>query len=128
MVTFFLETLLLALGSGIVGAVYRGVLAYEPVLNWWFRFGNRYEGRWFFAPVWGCVKCISGQLALWFYLFIEILPAWTRHGGQISTIGRPALYYTANPAAFILGLILAICGAILTAIILAPIIKKLENR
>lgn len=113
MFPLLLDCFALALGCGVVAAIYRGVLAYEPVLNWWFRFGNRYEGRWFFAPVWGCVKCISGQLALWFFLFTELAGAWDGYR---------------NPLAILFGLLLTICGAILTAIILAPIIQKLENR
>lgn len=47
---------------------YRLILAYQPVLNWWFRFGLRYEKKWFYKPIWGCELCISGQLALWTYL------------------------------------------------------------
>ena len=48
--------------------VYREILAEQPVLNWWFRWGIRFEKRWFWKPIWGCSLCISGQLALWIYV------------------------------------------------------------
>lgn len=53
---------------GLFAVVYRHILAYEPVLNWWFRFGARFEERWFYKPIWGCELCISGQIALWTYV------------------------------------------------------------
>lgn len=54
---------------GFCANVYANVLSHEEVLNWWFRFGARYEGRWFWKPIWGCQNCIAGQWALWFYIF-----------------------------------------------------------
>ena len=48
---------------------YRLVLAYEPILNWWFRFGLNYSSRFFYRPIWGCEKCFAGQIAFWTYLF-----------------------------------------------------------
>ena len=56
-----------ALIIAVVAYVYREILAYEDVLNWWFRFGLRFEKRWFYKPVWGCQLCFSGQVALWIY-------------------------------------------------------------
>ena len=47
---------------------YRLILAYQPVLSWWFQFGMRYNDKWFYKPIWGCELCFSGQLALWTYL------------------------------------------------------------
>lgn len=52
---------------GLFAVVYRHILAYEPVLNWWFVWGARFEDKWFYKPIWGCELCISGQLALWSY-------------------------------------------------------------
>ena len=57
-----------ALVLGITAVIYKNFLAHEEVLNWWFRFGARFEKRWFYKPIWGCVYCISGQLALWVYI------------------------------------------------------------
>lgn len=128
MINFFIETLLLALCCGTIAAVYKGWLAYEPVLNWWFRFGNKYETRWFFNPVWGCVKCIAGQLALWFYLFIEIMPAMFTERGQISTVGVPSLYFIANPIAWLFGLIWTICAAMLISCIIHFFILRVLNK
>lgn len=58
-----------ALIIAVVAYVYREFLAYEPVLNWWFKFGLRFENRWFYKPIWGCQMCFAGQLALWIYVF-----------------------------------------------------------
>lgn len=64
--------------------VYREILAEQPVLNWWFRWGIRFEKRWFYKPIWGCILCISGQWALWIYVLNWIAsyfngnaPFWT---------------------------------------------------
>lgn len=111
-------SLLVGFCCGLIGAIYRSVLAYELILNWWFRFGNRYEGKWFFRPVWECAKCFSGQLAGWFWLAFKILPAIIRYCGQISR-GLPfSIHYAQTGAALILGWFCAICAAIFTAIIL----------
>lgn len=115
MFNYFLDCLFLALGCGVVGAIYRGLLAYEPVLNWWFKFGARYEKRWFYPPVWGCVKCITGQLALWWFLILETIPRLLETKTLILEI-----------FALLFGLLFTICSAILTAIVLAPIISKLK--
>lgn len=57
---------------GLFAVVYRQILAYEPILNWWFKFGSRYESRFFYKPIWGCELCISGQVALWLYLLTSL--------------------------------------------------------
>jgi hypothetical protein len=112
MTPFLIEALFYALASGICAAVYRGVLAYEPVLQWWFKFGNRFEGKWFFAPIWGCIRCISGQIALWAYVLTAIVPAILIETGRFATLRPPAVYFTANPVAYLGGLIIAICGGV----------------
>lgn len=63
-----LDLLFLAIAIALTTISYRYILAYEPVLNWWFKFGAKFENRFFYKPIWGCAKCISGQIALWFYL------------------------------------------------------------
>ena len=63
-----LDFLFFALIIGITGVIYRMILAYEPILNWWFMFGLRYEKRWFYKPVFGCEFCFAGQIAFWSYL------------------------------------------------------------
>lgn len=62
-----LDLLLLAIAIALIAISYRNILAYENVFNWWFRFGSKFENRFFYKPIWGCTKCISGQIALWFY-------------------------------------------------------------
>lgn len=51
----------------VFAIVYRHILAEQPVLNWWFVWGDRFENKWFYKPIWGCELCISGQIALWTY-------------------------------------------------------------
>jgi len=77
MITHLLELLFTSFFCGVIAVVYRRVLAYEPILNWWFMFGNKFEKRWFFNPIWGCTRCISGQLGLWSFLLL-LLPLWLR--------------------------------------------------
>lgn len=68
---YFVWPLLIAAAA----VIYRQFLADQPVLNWWFMFGMRFENKWFHAPIWGCVFCISGQLALWSYVV-----SWLAYG------------------------------------------------
>jgi len=128
MVTFFLETMLLAVCAGVSAAVYRQVLAHEPVLNWWFMIGQKYEKRWFFPAIWGCVKCIAGQIALWSYMFLEVIPSVAPGVFGTAYLLYPALHHTSNPAAYFFGMITAICGAILVAMVCARIITNLEKQ
>lgn len=89
MTWILIEAFLMSAAAGIAGGIYRNVLAYEPILNWWFRFGNRFEKKFFFPAIWGCVKCISGQFGLWSYLLLVIVPgpwAWGYAWGLIVTI------------------------------------------
>ena len=53
----------------IIAYVYREFLAHEEILNWWFKFGLKFEKRFFYKPIWGCQVCFAGQMALWIYFF-----------------------------------------------------------
>lgn len=125
MLYFLLQILLFSILIGITAAIYHGVLAYSPVLNWWFRFGAKFEKKWFFDPVWGCVKCIAGQMALWSYLILWFL-------GQPQGQGDPFTVFTdsyANAALLrLFGLITSISAAILFAMLFARLITKLEKK
>lgn len=110
MILAFAFLLLIGAASGISAAVYRFVLNQEPVLNWWFRFGDKYNGRWFYPPIWGCHKCISGQLTLWSCVIICIISGWPLQWLPI----------------MILGTISAICIAIYVAIRLKKIIESTD--
>ena len=61
--TLILYSILIA----VFAVSYRLILAYEPALSWWFKFGLRFHKRWYYAPIWGCELCFAGQLALWTY-------------------------------------------------------------
>lgn len=64
MLELFIYSFLIA----VVAFVYKDFLSQEPVLNWWFKIGDRYHKRWFYKPIWGCEFCIAGQFAFWTYL------------------------------------------------------------
>lgn len=121
----FLQTLALAGVTALIAVVYRYYLLAD-VLHWWLKIGERFEKRWFFAPIWGCHKCIAGQLALWSYLITHLNLSIT------SPFGAPGqrLYFliyvpAVGPYSFICH-IFAICAAILGAEILTvKIINKL---
>lgn len=67
----------------VFAVVYRHILAYEPVLNWWFVFGDKYADKWFYKPVWGCELCISGQIALWTYLINWINSSYSAENWRV---------------------------------------------
>lgn len=62
------ELLILSIVIAVVAVAYIKILAFEPVLNWWFMFGLKFEKKWFYKPIWGCHLCFGGQLAFWTYL------------------------------------------------------------
>lgn len=101
---------MVGISAGIIGPVYRHVLAYEIVLNWWYRIGQRWEKRWFFRPIWGCEKCVAGQIALWGSLVVCLVKGVT--GYLVPVV--------------ILGILSAICIAITVAIILTKPLKNHE--
>lgn len=103
---------------GLVATVYRGVLAYEPYFTKWWAFGARFEGRWFFKPVWSCSHCTGGQLAAWSFLILRIVPPAINAMRQI--LSRPELWahYTARGLTVLFCLIIAISAAIFTAKVL----------
>lgn len=112
------------IAAGIIGAIYRCILAYEPILNWWFKFGQRYEKRSWFPAVWGCQKCISGQISLWFYSAIVIIPRIRGDWRQISHIGRWTMEMAGQGLGLVFGLILAISVAIYAADLMCKAINS----
>lgn len=82
MIQFLIYSFLIALTA----YVYKTFLAYEPVLNWWFKIGDKYHNRWFYKPVWGCEFCIAGQLALWTFLLNVIFRVILKETAPISRL------------------------------------------
>ncbi len=127
-----MQTLLLAIMMGIccgvIGSVYRFILAYETILNWWFRFGSRYERKWFYRPIWGCAKCFAGQLSFWSWLLIVIIPLIVRHYRQNGGLFNFSTNTTQTAGLAILGLLTAISSAITTAVILGPILEAKNEK
>lgn len=118
-----LFSLLVGFICGMIGAVYRFVLAYEKILNWWFKFGDRYERKWFHRPVWGCSKCFAGQLAGWFWLIFEILPAILRHSRHLERLNDFPIHYAQTGGALVLGWLSSICCAIVTALFIGSYLE-----
>lgn len=114
---FLLEIIILAIGCGTIAAVYKNVLAYEPVLNWWFVFGQRFEKRWFYPAIWGCHKCIGGQAGLWAFMFLEVIPWYSEPDIQPWDV-----------VGLIFGLLFTICASILVAIVLTTLINNIEKK
>ena len=124
MLIFLSTCVVLAICCGVIAAVYREILAYEPIASWWWAWGNKFEKRWFFAPVWGCVKCIAGQFGLWSFFFLVIIPAINGNFTVFLERKAPVLEFFA----LFFGIVLTICGAILTAIGTARLISNLSKK
>lgn len=121
MITHILTALLWGASCGLIGAVYRSVLAYEEPFSAWWRFGARYEHRWFFRPVWACEKCFAGQLALWSYFIHALKIAVAMRPERIPGVSASLQGYSIG------GHAAAICAAIFSAVIFARAIDQ-KNR
>lgn len=82
MIELFFYAFLIA----IVAVVYKCYLAYEPVLNWWFKYGDRFYNRWFYKPIWGCEFCFAGQIAFWTYLLNVVFGVILKENAPISRL------------------------------------------
>lgn len=123
MIYRLIEAALWGFSCGIAGSVYRS-LAYEPFFSSWWRFGARYEKKWFFAPVWGCAPCISGQFALWTFLILRNLPALIKVIRVKGWFYPYSLQYFPEGLTGLFCLILAVAFAIGTAKIFYPKIEQ----
>lgn len=124
MTNLIFQALAWGLASGIVGATYRGILANEETFNAWWRFGARFEGRWFFKPLWGCGHCAAGQFSLWTYFLLKIIPAVSQRG-YFKGSAPGTWFYIAAPLTGLFCLIIAISTAILVAKILGHFLEKI---
>lgn len=113
------DCILWGASCGIIGAVYREILAYETGFTLWWKFGSRFENKWFFRPVWGCAHCFAGQLAAWTFFLLRILPAAIALAGQISRNAVKPWFCIVQAATGLFCLILTISAAILTAKVLS---------
>ena len=115
-----------ALIIAVVAYVYREILAYEDVLNWWFKFGLRFEGKWFYKPVWGCQLCFSGQVALWIYTLNWISTNFNTNAPFWRLIFFFIPKYDIHTFSVFLG-VFSVSLSILLTFILTKTIKKLEK-
>ena len=115
-----------ALIIAIVAYVYREILAYEDVLNWWFKFGLRFEGKWFYKPVWGCQLCFSGQVALWIYTLNWISTNFNTNAPFWRLIFFFIPKYDINTFSVFFG-VFSVSLSIILTFILTKTIKKLEK-
>jgi hypothetical protein len=125
MAKLIFEAILWGLASGIVGATYRGILADEETFNFWWKFGARFERRFFFKPLWGCGHCAAGQFALWTYLLLKIVPAMTA-GSYFRRSADGAWVYIAGALMALFALIIAISTAILAAKLIGSLLNHLQ--
>jgi hypothetical protein len=109
---------------GLFAVVYRCILAHEDITNWWFRFGLRYERRFFYKPIWGCELCIAGQMALWLFIFNVVGGASPQLSGIIGGVVPRLGVNTLN----IFGALWLITGSIGWAFTLAKGYNYLHNK
>lgn len=128
----FISAITVGFSCAIIGVVMIVVMANEPILNWWFRFGyrvgvkkvsGREVERWFYKPIWGCEKCLSGQLALWSYLFFH----FRIETAQFARFGLAVVYYPyfCNYSPFWHAL--CISTGILSAVFISHLTKKITE-
>lgn len=121
LITIFIDSLILGIICGLTASIYRGVLAYEGILNWWFRFGARFEGKWFYRPIWECEKCFAGQLALWTYLLLHLEVEFSTQRGGFGAV----LPVSAHLQGYhLIGHIFGVMAAIFTAPLFMGVINK----
>lgn len=64
-----IQTLLIAAGVSLVAYVYSQILTQpDMLLNRVHNHVDRYWPKWLAYPVLVCMKCVSGQMAFWYYL------------------------------------------------------------
>lgn len=107
---------------GAFAAVYRNILAYEPILNWWFAIGRRWETKFWHKPIWGCEKCIAGQVCLWTYI-LNTVGKYPRFSGIIGRLVPDLGVITPN----LLGGILFVSTGILSAFLISYLIDHIKN-
>lgn len=126
MIYHLFEAMAWGLSCGIVAGVYKHILPYEPYFTKWWQFGARYEGRWFFKPVWGCAHCFAGQLALWSFLGLRILPPAINAVRHFSSLPGFWGHCTWAAGMGLFRLIITISAGILTAKVLAWHLQKIS--
>jgi hypothetical protein len=118
---YLLPSLTIALCCAVISIVYMCVLSREPILNWWFRFGMRFERRAFHKPIWGCEKCFAGQLALWSSLLFH--SDGLRSFIQVLSFSQPALILQIVFMG-LFWLIFTISAAVLITLVLLRVLVK----
>jgi hypothetical protein len=109
------EALIWGLSVGITATAIVRILAYEEFFTGWWRFGARYEHRWFFKPLWGCSHCMAGQIALWSYLAFKIVPPAVRVLSLAGDFRARWPHYTFRGLVAAFGLFMAIGAAVFFA-------------
>lgn len=124
----FLESMCLAVAAGLIAVTWRQVLAYKfPPVKKFFMWGQKFEGKWFYEPVWGCSMCFAGQFALWAYLLLRFkVVIYITFDGLRAFSLLPALVPTSLTYS-IVGHLTAICGAIVLSAIFTNKFNRAEN-
>lgn len=112
---------------GLFAVVYRHILAYEEILNWWFRFGSRYEGRWFWKPIWGCELCIAGQIAFWTYTLNWLMYSYFDRFPSTAALLLKSIPLYSKQDFNVLNCFIFTCEAIAFAFVIYKGFKKLKD-
>lgn len=119
----FIDCMLISLMSAFIGVTYVGILSKEEAFNFWWRFGARFEARWFYPPIWGCHLCFTGQFSLWCYLYCHLS---LKIAPSASYIGIPALKMHFDNYTLV-GHIFCVSAAIFIVAIFNNVLKILNN-
>lgn len=112
---------------GITFSVYALILSTEPILNWWFRWGARFERKWFWKIIWGCHLCAAGQFAFWSYVISWINASYFAGKGGFSAylIEAISLYHFNTFGVF--WLVSYVSASIFSAFVFGTLIKYLNK-
>ena len=120
-----IELFFFSLKIAVVAVIYKTVLSQEPVLNWWFKIGDKYYKRWFYKPIWGCEFCIAGQLALWTYVLNVIFGVILTPSAPISRFVFSIVPKYEIPNWSVFSCVIYICLTILNTMLVLKIRKEL---
>lgn len=125
----FISCLCLGIAAAVISVTVIVIMPLEPILNWWFRIGEKYGKRtangyelerWFYRPIWGCEKCFAGQLGLWGYLLAHI----RAQGGQNGHISGINVGWPTMAGYSLFCHLLTVSAAIMAAVIISSFIKS----
>lgn len=131
MISSLFSAILFGLSCAIIGCATHA-LQNEQILNWWFVFGEKFGKRiednhekelWFYRPIWGCAKCFSGQLSMYWFISWHTRVHCSENGRFLPFAG----WWVSFENYSLFCHILAIASAILSAIVFTFIIESIKK-